>query len=146
MAWGLVLPRPPRLAPVRRPLGQLPERDHADEDQARDQHAENHLLALLGGIDLGVLLLCEENGCGEERHAGATLTIHLVSMGLECSVDGLVASGLARQGLERPRIAAAAQRGTRLGQTPTSQQRCRRRPGRSVAGTAVATRLRANGD
>jgi hypothetical protein len=38
------------------PLRQLAERDHANEDQADDQHPRDDLLALLGGIDLHFLL------------------------------------------------------------------------------------------
>src|SRR5512132_2409529 len=38
------------------PLRQLAERDHANEDQADDQHPRDDLLALLGGIDLDFLL------------------------------------------------------------------------------------------
>ena len=74
------------------PLGQLAERDHGDEDQPGDQHAEDHLLPLLRSVDLNLFLslLGKKDGCGEERHAAATLADE-GGMGTQCPIDSRVA-------------------------------------------------------
>src|SRR5436305_3856957 len=40
-----------RLAAVARPVGELAEDDHRQEDQADDQHAEDDVRALAGGVE-----------------------------------------------------------------------------------------------
>jgi hypothetical protein len=53
---------------MRSPFRELTESDHGDEDQADDQHPDDDLLSLLGGIELHFLGLYEEDGGSEERH------------------------------------------------------------------------------
>jgi len=58
----------PGLAAMRSPLRELTERDYGNEEQADDQHPNDDLFSLHGGIELDFLRLREQDGCSEERH------------------------------------------------------------------------------
>src|ERR671912_479575 len=136
-----------RFAPVAEPIERLPDQDHAEEDQADDQHRRDHLSALLGGG--GALLLGRRREQGHQREGegrhGATLTDQS-GVGLQRPLDALVARRLARKALERPGVTAFAELCARNVEPPLSDQRGRRRPGGAVAAVPVSPRLGAQGD
>jgi len=71
---------------VAEPVRELAQGDHADEDEADDQHRLDHLLALFGG-GRG-----EWNEHSERRHRGATLP-HAAPVGSQRPLGRLEAVG-----------------------------------------------------
>src|SRR6266849_166015 len=123
------------VAAVAQPAEELAEPDHADEDQADDQHAGDDVPPLGGGV----------GEHGEHGEHGATLADAERVRG-EGALDRLCPGGSPRGILERGRIALQAKRLAGLFERSRAEQRRGRRPGSAVAACTVRAQLSAQRD
>ena len=117
-------------------MRQLAEPDHREEHQADDEHREDDVPSLLGGVG-------QEPGHGDHRRRCYTSAGGVRSQG---EVDRRIARGLARDLLEQACVARVAHRMSCFVEPAAVEQRGRRRPGSAVAVETVCTRLGAEGE